>query len=415
MRLSEGILGAHMKRSFSLPRTSLARAVSLSVLVSMAPLLVGSPAFAQGAGQDDALTKRARARFQEGVDAFDKGQWENARLSFTEAYALKKHPSVLLNLAQSCIRGGHAGEAARYFQQFLREATQATAAQKADAEKGLADSRAKGGRVEVTAPNGTEILLANANGDVKLGTAPLPEAVDVDAGATTLKGRAPDGTVESVNVTVAAGQRTTAKFGPQGAAPLVPPTVPVPVPPTTPKVEGPTVEPPKTDVPKPPDTQPEGPPAEGKPGLFSPPKSLAPVVVGVGVGVIGLAGTIIFAASKSSAQSSATAVTNEIRSAAGKRNLPTQGICTAPPADFKKACTQLQDNNSAVDTNATLANVSVVVMVVGFVGAGAWYLFGPKRDAPPKTDGSLFRLRTDATIVPLVSPQGGGFVFTQTF
>jgi hypothetical protein len=404
-----------MKRSLSFPHTRVARAVSLSLLVSIAPFALNVPAFAQGAGQDDAMTKRARARFQEGVDAFDKGQWENARLSFMEAYALKKHPSVLMNLAQSCLRGGHPGEAARYFHQFLREATQASPAQKADAEKGLAEARAKGGRVDVTAPNGTEILLANASGDIKLGTAPLPEAVDVDPGTSTLKGRAPDGNIETVSITVAAGQRTTAKFGPQSTPAAVPVPVPTPVPTTDPpKADPPKVDPPKTDVP--PVTEPpaDGSTGENKPGLLSPPKTMVPVYVGVGVGVLGLAGTIIFAASKGSAQSSADDVTVEIRNAAAKRGLPTQGICATPPADFKKACTQLADNNSAVDTNATLANVSVVVMAIGFVGAGAWYLFAPKRDAAPVA-GSVLRLRNEASLVPLVSPQGGGFVFTQSF
>ena len=51
--------------------------------------------------EDDAVTVQARARFKEGVDHYDKGQFENARLSFLQAYALKKHPAVLLNLAQS--------------------------------------------------------------------------------------------------------------------------------------------------------------------------------------------------------------------------------------------------------------------------------------------------------------------------
>lgn len=390
----------------------LARAVSLSVLVSLAPVVAPLPAFAQAAAADDALTKRARSRFQEGVDAFDKGQWENARLSFMEAYALKKHPAVLLNLAQSCLRGGHAGEAARYFQQFLREATSATPAQKADAEKGLADARAKGGRVDVTAPAGMEILLANASGDIKIGTAPLPDAVDVDAGTTTLKGRASDGTMDQVSVTVAAGQRTSAKLGPQAVAPVPVPVPPPPTPTEPPKAEPPKAEPPKAEPVAP---VPDAPPGEQKPGLFSPPKAMAPVYIGAGLGVLGLAGTIVFAASKASAQGSSDDVTTEIRNAAAKRGISSQGICSNPPADFRKACTQLADNNSAVDTNATLANVSVVVMIVGFVGAGAWYLFSPKRDAATTTASNPFKLKNDASIVPMIGPQGGGLVLTQPF
>ena len=68
-----------------------------------------------GRASDDALTKAARARFQEGVEAFDKGNYEAARASFKQAYALRQHPAVLLNLAQSCLKSGHYLEAAKCF------------------------------------------------------------------------------------------------------------------------------------------------------------------------------------------------------------------------------------------------------------------------------------------------------------
>src|SRR5512138_3004452 len=95
------------------------RAIAAALLVSLAPTTFGVSAFAQA---DDPITKQARARFQEGVDYFDKGNFESARASFLQAYALKKHPAVLLNLAQSCLKSNHALEAATYFKQYLREA-----------------------------------------------------------------------------------------------------------------------------------------------------------------------------------------------------------------------------------------------------------------------------------------------------
>ena len=68
---------------------------------------------------EDPTTAVARSRFKEGVDFYDKGQYEQARASFLQAYALKKHPAVLLNLAWSCLKSGHALEAEHYFKQFL--------------------------------------------------------------------------------------------------------------------------------------------------------------------------------------------------------------------------------------------------------------------------------------------------------
>ena len=51
--------------------------------------------------QDDATIEMARQRFREGVQFYDQHQFEKARLAFLQEYALKPHPAVLLNLAQS--------------------------------------------------------------------------------------------------------------------------------------------------------------------------------------------------------------------------------------------------------------------------------------------------------------------------
>src|SRR4029078_810475 len=135
---------------------------SLRTTLSAAFLVLAAPAgqaHAQ-APTDDATTKAARARFQEGVGLYDKGQYEAARAAFLQAYALRKHPAVLLTLAQSSLRSGRALEGAKYFNQFLRESTNATAAQRADAEKGLVEARMKIGRLEVSAPTARDIRVA---------------------------------------------------------------------------------------------------------------------------------------------------------------------------------------------------------------------------------------------------------------
>src|SRR6266498_5539201 len=93
------------------------------------------------AQEKDAVTETARRRFQEGVKFFDQKRYEEARAAFLQAYALKHHPAVLLNLAQSEVRSGHPVEAAKHFAAFLREGSMATEAQRSDAEKGLAAAR----------------------------------------------------------------------------------------------------------------------------------------------------------------------------------------------------------------------------------------------------------------------------------
>src|SRR5260221_14584199 len=83
------------------------------------------PSRATLAQEKDAVTETARRRFQEGVKFFDQKRFEDARAAFLQAYALKHHPTVLLNLAQSEIQGGHSLDAARHFSAFLRESSNA--------------------------------------------------------------------------------------------------------------------------------------------------------------------------------------------------------------------------------------------------------------------------------------------------
>jgi hypothetical protein len=363
--------------------------------------------------QDDPVTIQARARFKEGVDFYDKGQYENARLAFLQAYALKKHPAVLLNLAQSSAKAGHPLEAAKYFQQFLKESTSASPSQRTDAENGLSEVRQKLGRIEVIAQAGTEITLDEKE---RLGTAPFGDPIDVEPGSHSLRS-----SNETVRVTANAGQKVQARFG-GGTQPVTP--VPVPVPgPTTPPANPPPAEPGPTTEP----------PAEsGKhTNLLSRPDNLTPVVIGTVVFGVGLAGAIIFAIFKSDSQSKADSVAAEIRTAAIKRGYDgdhngvpdAKGICTdSNPqirADFNSACTTLQSNNDKVNTNATIANVSLIVMGVGALTAVGWYLFAPKRDdnQPPPT-ASDDKRKAPATAV-YVTPYGGygngGFVLGGTF
>ena len=118
-----------------------ARPIAFALLLAFAPATVSLPRIAQAQNpQEDALTKAARARFQEGVDSFDKGNYEAARASFTQAYALKQHPAVLLNLAQSSLKSGHYLEASKMFQKYLNDPQ---GDKKADATKGLTDARSK--------------------------------------------------------------------------------------------------------------------------------------------------------------------------------------------------------------------------------------------------------------------------------
>jgi hypothetical protein len=362
------------------------------------------------AAQDDPVTMQARARFKEGVDFYDKGQYENARLAFLQAYALKKHPAVLLNLAQSSAKAGHPLEAAKYFQQFLKESTTASPQQRADAESGLAEVRQKLGRIEITAPAGTEITLDEKD---RLGTAPFTDPIDVDPGSHSL--RSPN---ETVRVTANPGQKVQARFG-GGVQPVAPAPVPAPAPATP-------------AAPAPADTNATNTPPPGSDtgskhtNILSPPANMTPVIIGIAAAGVGLAGAIIFAAFKADSQSKADSVAREIRDAAVKRGYDgdkngvpdAKGVCTdTTPAiqkDFSNACATLKQNNDKVDTNATIANVSLIVLGVGAVTAIGWYLFAPKRDDQGSSSSGAIK-PTAPVLTPYAGYNNGGFVLSGQF
>lgn len=376
-------------------RTRRIAALVLAAFVSSTvPTTLTRTAAAQA---DDPVTTQARQRFKEGVEFYDKGKYEEARLSFLQAYTLKKHPAVLLNLAQSTAKAGHAAEAARYFKQFLKESTTASPQQRKDAETGLADARQKLGRIEVIAPAGTEITLDDGE---KIGTTPLAEPIDVEPGPHTVKSP-----TDSVKVVATLGQKVEAKLG-QPAAATPPPVVPVTAPPATKEAMPPSGT--GTDTTQPPAETTPPPAAEKGPkrtSLLTPPETMVPVYAGLAAAGVGLVGAIVFAAFKADAQSKADAVANDIRRAAQLRGIPSQGVCSSTnptiQKDFGSACTTLQDNNDKVDTNATIANVSLVVMGVGLVTAAGWYLFAPKREEAKAAKATV------PTTKPVITPYAG--------
>lgn len=332
-----------------------------------------SPLSASAQPDDDPTTKAARARFEEGVRYYDKGQYENARAAFLQAYALKHHPAVLLNLAQSSLKSKHYLEAHRYFGQFLHEATSATPEQKGIANKGMADARSELGAVTIEAPDGAEISVDGT----RHGKAPLADPIIVEPGPHEFAAKS-SGATETKGVSVTRGAAVTVTFGSGESAAVTPP----------PAAGGDPTAPPDSDVP-PPEQPPPGsdtePPSDAKStNLLSPPKQMLPVYLGAGAAALGITTAIVFAIFKSDAQSSAEQVEADIRNNGG-----TSGTCSSTDAatvrKFGAACDALRSNLDKVDTNATMANIGVGVAIVGAATAVGWYLFAPKRDGDTKS------------------------------
>ena len=383
------------------------RSLALAVLLAFSPPAISASAWAQGTTEDP-TTVMARARFKEGVDFFDRAQFEQARASFLQAYALKKHPAVLLNLAWSCLKSGHALEAERYFKQFLAEGKDISDKQRADANDGLTQAHSRLGRIEVSAVAGTDVTI---DGE-RFGISPLADPPLVEAGAHTVKFKAPDGTIETQSVTVLGGEKALVRFGRGVAAPVA--TATTPPPPLPPIVSAPAAPPP----PAPPSAAPaqevqaDAPAAPepasndgGGKGLLSPPNNVGPAVFLGSLAAAGGLTAIVFYLVKSSAQDKADQVSSQI--AANAPNGNTMGICTNPTPKFSNACAALATDTNDVNNDATAGNIALGLGVAAAAGAVVYWFVADKGDSGRAARAPL--------LVPSVGPSFGGLSLSGKF
>ncbi|MEZ4226755.1 MAG: PEGA domain-containing protein [Polyangiaceae bacterium] len=354
--------------------------------------------------QDDVATQMARERFQEGVRYYDQKQYEKARAAFLQAYALKKHPAVLLNLAQSELRAGHEADAAKHFSQYLREAGDSSAGERSEAEKGLAASKVKVAEYAVTVEyEGAEVYV---DGTFE-GRAPLPGPVYLTPGSHSLEARK-DGKTATLSVTATAGQQSTAAL--TFSAPSTAGTPPATGPMTPPPSGGGMAPPPSGSGTQPPPSG-DGGSASGSIGFDSSEErepfftwaSHSPVAwIGGGLTVVGLAGGIGFALSSSSNYDAADSLRSQILTDAQSQGI--SGPCGPPAvARYAAACQKFQDRVDSGDSQKTLSTVSFVVAGVAAAGTVGYYFLDSKKK---KSDTGSQQRRI--AIVPVAAPGYGG-------
>jgi hypothetical protein len=381
-----------------------------------APLFVSLPARAA----DDTMIQMARERFQEGVKYYDEKQYEKARAAFLQAYALKRHPAVLLNLAQSELRSGHEADAAKHFATYLREHKEATALERQEAEKGLAAAKAKVGEITLNVDtDGAEIYV---DGQPE-GRSPLTGPIYLEPGQHSIEARR-EGKVGSANVTAKAGASATASVSlGAGGGPAVGPG------PDGGETDGEGSEA-GSSVTK--DSGGESAEDEGTAEVeldsgsrepFFSWASHTPVAwVGGGLTVIGLVGGLGFAIGSSQAYNSANETAKTIRDAATEDRFKdpdgwsnVDGPCSDPannptrPEQYVTACATYDDNRDKAELQERLSLVSFIVAGAAATGTIVYYLV----DASPKSQRSkTTETRRQAYVVPLIAPefQGVGFL-----
>jgi tetratricopeptide (TPR) repeat protein len=143
--------------------------------------------------QSEGETEVARQRFREGVAHYDRQDYEKARLAFLQAYLLKPHQAVLLNLAQSELRAGRHAEAAENFAKYIRENPTAPAMDHAKA--GFEEARLRVTELDVQ----VDATAASVSVDgTDVGRSPLPNPIYLMPGRHSVIARKGNASAEKV-------------------------------------------------------------------------------------------------------------------------------------------------------------------------------------------------------------------------
>jgi PEGA domain len=360
------------------------------------------PAYAETAA-DGAPTDQARARFKEGVKFYDHGKYEQARVAFLQAYALTNHAGVLMNLAWSCLKAGHPAEAERYFHKFMSEAKDMTDKQIADATEGLNQAQGRIGHVDVSAPAGAVVLVDGA----EAGTAPLAEPVSVDPGSHQVQIKGEASGAQSVSVTAGHtahatlhGKAVAAEKAPAKSSPAAE-EAPEPPPRASASSAASEKESAADEAAQGGSTS-----SEHHPGIFSPPRNMAPVVAFGSIAILGYAGAITGFVLKQRDESKRANDEAYINS-----HIPA-GIgtfsCNNPPANdaIIADCKVINKENDTIARDTLIANISLGVGVAGTVATVIYWFAASKGPSSPSTG---------FVVTPLVGAGAGGLSVSGSF
>jgi hypothetical protein len=183
-----------------------------------------------------------QARFEEGTAALDKGDFEGARLSLLQAYAIDPQPRYLWKLAVAEEMGDHPLDALSHARQYAR--APGLSDDERQAAAGLvAKASVKVGHVRLEAPPSTTFSLDGAPLTI---VAPVADPLDVAPGKHALEAHFHERTA-STAVAPAAGETVVWQIQFEAPAPAARPAAPAATPkPVEPTYETPSGKPPAT-------------------------------------------------------------------------------------------------------------------------------------------------------------------------
>jgi PEGA domain/Tetratricopeptide repeat len=145
-------------------------------LLLLACMLVGS--LLGRAGAQDADQALAKERFQRGVASYEAGQYGEALADFQEAYRLKPHPLVRVNIANCYDKLDRPVEAIFHFDLFM-SSKQGSPEQRAEIKEALKGLRKRVGKLMLdVAPDGAHVTIDDSDER----RAPILEPITLKAG-----------------------------------------------------------------------------------------------------------------------------------------------------------------------------------------------------------------------------------------
>ena len=395
----------------------------------------------------DPVLETARARFKDGVAAFDAKKYEEARAAFLQAYNLKRNPVILLNLAQAELKSNHPDEAGNHLQQFLHDANPGPE-NRAAAESAIAEAKKKAGTVKIDVDTaGAEVSVDGT----LVGKSPIADMYFIKPGTHTLLATLGGKSVTAV-VTSKVGALATASLAfnattatpvAAAAAPAKPPAPTAATPAATP-AKAPATGAPVAAAPA---KTPAAPTAAAAP--LAPTPTPAPAAAlsttadtdttpaghrdsfvhwymnnpiawaGTGLTVVGLATGVGFAAAASTAAGKADdhaatiknfAATDPATQYGALKPCGSRDSATSDLKGYDQACSVLRKDLDARDSDVAVEAIGFVAMGLGMAGTAAyayfdWYAAKPKVGSTPMT----------FTAMPVVGPGHQGVALTGNF
>jgi tetratricopeptide (TPR) repeat protein len=158
------------------------RPFSISFISFLLSIVLCLGAASRVAAEETENVKRARTLFANGVSAFKDGNLERALQAFEEAYQLRPHPTVLINIAGCYDQMGKPIEAISNYEKFLKE-TQGDTPQRREVKKTLEQLYKKAGAITLNiVPDGSKVLIDRAETKVS----PIADPIHLTVGKHTL-------------------------------------------------------------------------------------------------------------------------------------------------------------------------------------------------------------------------------------